>query len=146
MTKSARVVGRWLQGLAAWLLPTLYALFGLANLVRGVLALRVATVFDRASLALSLPVLGVLYLFWAFAFLGVAVVLLWQFGRRFRLVTLGVAWLYQLTTWALRIWAVRSSPAQHLWARDLLLSIVFLAIATILGLCLPHGHTRGPQE
>lgn len=107
----------------------LFLLIGLSNLVRGTLAFLLRDALADWSLSLPLPLLGGLYLLFGLAF--VLMALLMRFGG-------GLSWalplasVYQLALWVIRWLGYRSAYARSLWARDLLLTGLFLALVVIL--------------
>jgi hypothetical protein len=126
-----------------------FLILGVANLVRAGTAAYVTPVFQEDagwSLALPIEVLGGFYLFWGIAFIGVTVLTLFEqidWGRRKHSGGRGAvrraliaAFAYQGTLWMLRLLAYRSTYARSLWARDGLLTMLFLAAVAILGTCI----------
>lgn len=127
--------------LRLWLLTILYGALAVANVARGLLAIRIAPVFADQSLALPLPLLSIVYTAWGIAF---AITLIYyrrrsvQGGKRARRperarkVVLGVALGYQVTVWLIYLLGMRASYARSLWARNLLLSALFIVAVVLL--------------
>ncbi|MGC9350160.1 MAG: hypothetical protein ACP5JG_18615 [Anaerolineae bacterium] len=128
--------------LRLWLLTILYGVLGIANVARGVLALTLAPIFADQSMALPLPLLGILYLAWGAGF-AATLVFYWRLSRRrsrrgrkvperARKLALGVALGYQATIWMIYLFGARASHARRLWARNLLSTAVFIVAVTLL--------------
>ncbi|MBN1261424.1 MAG: hypothetical protein JXB35_12170 [Anaerolineae bacterium] len=107
----------------------LFLLVGIANLVRGSLAFPVASVVEGWELSLSLTWLGVFYLVWGVVLAGLGIAL-WRkrWTRRRLKITLPIAVGYQGSLWIIRLLFYRASYAKSLWGRDLLLTLLFLAL------------------
>ncbi|MFP4344076.1 MAG: hypothetical protein ACLFU8_05225 [Anaerolineales bacterium] len=115
---------------------------GLANLIRGLLALRLWDAALGWSLALPLPLLGGFYFLVGFTFTLSAFLI--RFGKGLSFV-LPLAVLYQLALWVIRWVGYRSAYARSQWARDLLLTGLFLALVTLLVRSTPSGRA-GEEE
>jgi len=122
------------------ILAVLFLLMGLANLLRAGLVPEVLTVLEPEMLSLPLPLLGVLYGLWGLGFLALAI-LSWL-GRA-RTWAFLIAIVYQLVLWIIRFIGYRSPFAQSLWARDLLLTLLFLVVVFFL---TRKGKRRGKSE
>lgn len=118
--------------LAPWLLLTLYIVLGLANVTRGVLALKVGPVLAPAAPSLDLSVLGGIYIGWGVVLLGIGIGCLKGTSVRSRWVLRGSAAAYQLTAWVIRLVGDRSTYARSLWGRELVLTILFLGVVCVL--------------
>ncbi len=103
-------------------------LIGVANLVRVGATLFVAPVLEGWILSVPLPLLCGFYAFWGTLFVLVAII---SWRRR------GISWAvalgagYQASLWLLRLTGYRSTYARSLWARDLILTVLFLAILAL---------------
>ena len=116
--------------LSRWLLSVLYILVGGANLIRGVTGWAVSS--SVVTQPLSLPVVSTLYVVFGFVFLVVSVFAYRKSRLQRCRVAVGLALLYQLAIWTIRGVGIRSSYVHSLWLRDLLLSVLFLLIVTVL--------------
>jgi len=118
--------------LASWLLLILHVVLGLANVIRGVLALQVGPVLASAAPSLDLSVLGGIYIGWGVVLLGIGIDCFKRTSVRSRWVLRGSAAAYQLTAWIIRVVGDRSTYARSLWGRDLVLTLLFLGVVFIL--------------
>lgn len=118
------------------ILAALFLLMGLANLLRATLVPEVQTVVVPEMLSVPLAMLGTLYGLFGLGFTVLAV-LLWL-GRAGRW-PLPFALAYQLVLWIVRFVGYCSPFARSLWARDLVLTVVFVFIVFIL---TRKGHVR----
>ena len=118
--------------LAPWLLSALYIVLGLANVTRGVLALKVGPVLAPAAPALDLSVLGGIYIGWGVVLLGIGIGCLKRTSVRSRWVLRGGAVAYELTAWIIRLVGDRATYARSLWGRDLVLTLLFLGLVFVL--------------
>lgn len=105
-------------------LTLLFLLVGLANLARAVAGWYVLPVMADAPLSVPLPWLIGAYALWGVAFVGMAG--FWWRSRGGPALPLALA--YQAFVWLLRLLGVQSSYTQSLWGRDLVLSVIFLAL------------------
>jgi uncharacterized membrane protein len=122
------------------ILAVLFLLMGLANLLRAGLVPEVLTVLEPEMLSLPLPLLGGLYGLFGLGFIVLAI-LSWldraeAWGFPFAVV-------YQLVLWIIRFIGYRSPFAQSLWARDLLLTLLFLVVVFVLN---RTGQRRAKNE
>lgn len=108
----------------------LYAVLGIANVARGLLAIGVNPVLAGTT---SLPfwLLGLVYLIWGVAFLVCDAVALRRPDRARRSLRL-CAVAYQATVWIIRVLGDVSTYARRLWLRDALLSLLFLVSVFVL--------------
>ncbi len=113
------------------LLTVFFGAMGLANVARALLAFRIGPAFESYALSFPLPILGGLYLLWGIGFL-VFAALFWT-KRALRWSLLPAA-LYQLTVWALRLFAYRSEYARNLWMINIALTAGFLLVVFVLSL------------
>lgn len=104
--------------LALW-----WLFLGLTNGARAILAFSLSPVLKMYALSIPWPILGGLYALWSGVFLGLS---RYFWRKRTSRWALPIALAYQATTWALRIFAYRSDYARNLWARDLILTGLFL--------------------
>ena len=106
-----------------------WLVLGLANGVRAVMAFFLTPALQPYDLSIPLPFLGGLYALWCVLCLIVcaAVWLRWPIRRW----TLPAAVAYQITLWALRIFAYRSDYARSLWIWHLILTVLFLGMMYI---------------
>jgi len=118
--------------LAPWLLLILHIVLGLANVTRGVLALKVGPVLAPAAPSFDLSVLGGIYIGWGVVLLGIGTGCFKRTSVRSRWVLRGSAAAYQLTGWIIRLVGDRSTYARSLWGRDLVLTILFLGVVFVL--------------
>ncbi len=106
-------------------LALFWLLLGIANLVRAAVAYRLTEALEAHPPAVALPLLGWVYAVWGAAFL-VSAALTWR-----RRAQRGAVWLtlaYQAGLWIVRLGAYRSDYARSLWARDLLLTGLFILL------------------
>lgn len=109
-------------------LALLFLLVGLANLARAVAGWYLLPVMDDAPLSVPLPLLIAAYTLWGAAFVGMAG-FWWQRSRLRRGgPALPLALAYQGFTWLLRLLGDRSAYARQLWGRDVVLTVIFLAL------------------
>ncbi len=106
-------------------LTLLFLLVGLANLMRAGAGWYVLPVMADAPLSVPLPWLIGAYTLWGVAFVGMAGFWWLRCGGP----ALPLALAYQAFVWLLRLLGARSAYTQSLWGRDLVLSVVFLALA-----------------
>jgi hypothetical protein len=106
-----------------------WLVFGVANLIRAGMTLYIAPALEGRTLSVSLPFLGSVYGLWGVIFL-VAAVIAWR--RKSTGGALGLALFYQAVLWILHLVGDRSTYARSLWARDVLMTLVFLAFIIIL--------------
>lgn len=119
------------------LLALFWLVFGLANLLRAGIAHRLGGTLALYTPAVSLPFLGWLYAGWGAAFL-IGAALAWQHrGLRW---AIPLALAYQATGWALRLCAYRAEYARALWARDAVLTALFILVVAWL------AHAKPPQQ
>lgn len=111
------------------ILAILFLLMGMANLLRATLVPEVQTVLDPEMLSLSLSFLGWLYGLFGVGFTVLAI-LAWR-GRAMQLI-FPFAVVYQALLWTIRFIGYLSPYAQVLWARDLVLTVLFLLIVLVL--------------
>jgi hypothetical protein len=114
----------------SWFLLVLLVGLGLANMVRGVLAIVVAPVLAQAA-SVPFPMLGLVYVVWGILFLVCCYVVFRRPGRA-RQTVRGFAVGYQLTVWIIHIAGDASSYARQLWVRDLVVSLLFLLVVFVL--------------
>ncbi|MBN1250033.1 MAG: hypothetical protein JXC32_20380 [Anaerolineae bacterium] len=126
--------------IGSWLLLVLYAALGIANVARGILAFAVHPVLaDTTSWPFWL--LGVVYLAWGLALLACGIVALRRLDRARWLIRAG-AIAYQATVWLIHVFGDVSTHARRLWLRDLLLSLLFLAVVFVLTSLPARGTKR----
>jgi hypothetical protein len=113
-----------------WLLLILYALMGLVNVVRGVDAWMFHVVLTETSL--PLPLLGTVYGILGLLFLMAGVLYFRRPDRRTRWLARGLALGYQVLVWVIRLLGDRGAYARRLWGRDLVFTLVFLAIVFLI--------------
>jgi hypothetical protein len=106
------------------LLAVFFFVLGLANLARTALVPSVSAALAGWSLSIPLSLLAWIYGAFGSAFTVLAVFLFRKRGLRWALPLAG---LYQAVIWGLHL-AYRSDYAQSLWVRDLLLTVLFLAV------------------
>lgn len=115
------------------LLALFYGAIGGANLIRAALAPQVAPTLTDWSLSLPLKWLAAFYLAWGVAFVGAAFLVLRRARHDGQLRwVLPLAGSYQLALGVLALSAARASYARSLWARDLLLTGIFLGLTAFL--------------
>ena len=134
-----------MDALAPWLLLTLYFVLGLANVTRGVFALRVGPVLAHAAPSLDLSVLGGIYLGWGVVLLAVGIGCFKRTSVRSRWILRGSAVAYQLTAWIIHLVGDRSTYARGLWGRDLVLTLLFLGVVFVLA-ALPTSRATAPRR
>lgn len=111
------------------ILAVLFLLMGSVNLLRAGLVPEALTVLEPEMLSLPLPLLGGLYGLFGLGFMVLAIpvwlgrAMTWAFP---------FAVVYQLVLWIIRFIGYRSPYAQSLWARDFLLTMVFLVVVFVL--------------
>lgn len=120
-----------------WLLALFWLLFGIANLVRAAVAYQLTGALETHPPAVALPWLGGMYAVWGAAFL-VSAALAWS--RRAQRWAIWPALAYQAALWSVRLCAYRSDYARSLWARDLLLTGLFMLAVVWL------AHTKKSQR
>jgi len=111
------------------ILALLFLLVGLANLIRARMAFYIPPVLEGYTLSVPLPALGGFYLGWGMLF-GVIAIFFWL--RRALGWAIPVAVVYQVTLWMLCIFAYRSEYARALWARDLVMTGLFMVVVIVL--------------
>jgi len=134
-----------MDALAPWLLLTLYSVLGLANVTRGVFALKVGPVLAHAAPSLDLSVLGGIYLGWGVVLLAVGIGCFKRTSARSRWVLRGSAVAYQLTAWIIHLVGDRSTYARGLWGRDLVLTLLFLGVVFVLA-ALSTSRATAPRR
>lgn len=115
-----------------WVLGVLYALVGAANLVRGFLAFKLVPVFVDWSLALPLPLLGVVYFSCGVLFLTALIAIVWRFDDRARQFIRVSGIVYQAVIWMIHVVGDRSSYARARWPQDAVVTAGFLVIVFLL--------------
>jgi hypothetical protein len=108
----------------------LYALMGLANLIRGVNAWMLATVLTE--IVLPLPLLGAVYLLFGMLFLVAGGLYFRKPERRARWLVRGTALGYQIIVWVVRLVGDRGVYTRRLWGRDLIFTVIFLALVFLI--------------
>ena len=106
-----------------------FLLVGLANLIRAYMAFYIAPALEGYALSVPLSALGGFYLGWGVLF-GVIAIFFWL--RRALTWAIPVAAIYQVMLWTFRIFAYRSDYARALWARDLVMAALFMAVVIVL--------------
>lgn len=110
-------------------LGLLFLFMGLANLARAALVPLVSPVLEGWPLSVSLPWLGGLYLVWGLAFTAAG----WlTYKGKTSVWALPLAVGYQGMMWAVRLLTYRAVYVRDLWARDLVLSALFLGLVAFL--------------
>ncbi|MCD4739010.1 MAG: hypothetical protein K8R89_07100 [Anaerolineae bacterium] len=109
-------------------LAILFLLVGLLNLLRAGMAPVVSAALEGRPVAIPLPLLGVLYA--CCGVCGLVFAFLFWKGRRLNWA-LPLAGAYQLVLWMLHL-GYRATYIRALWARDLLLAVVFLVTVALL--------------
>lgn len=122
------------------ILAVVFLLMGLANLLRAGLVPEALTVLEPEMLSLPLPLLGGLYGLFGLGFIVLAI-LSWL--DRAEAWSFPFAVVYQLVLWIIRFIGYRSPFAQSLWARDLLLTLLFLVVVFVLN---RTGQRRAKNE
>ncbi len=108
-----------------------WVIFGAANLIRAGMAAYIAPALTEYPPSLPLALLGSVYGLWGAIFLAAAIIT-WQ--RKSAGGALGLAAAYQAVVWIIKLVGYRSEYARSLWLRDLLLTVIFLAlIALVVG-------------
>ena len=103
--------------------------FGVANLLRAGMTLYIAPALAEYPSSLSLPLLATVYGLWGMIFLGAAV-LFWQ--RKTTRGALILVLAYQGVLWTINLIGYRSEYARSLWPRDVLLTLIFLALIALV--------------
>ncbi|HEY89552.1 MAG TPA: hypothetical protein G4N98_07445 [Thermoflexia bacterium] len=111
-----------------YILAILFLLVGLLNLLRAGMTPVVSATLEGWPVAIPLPFLGVLYA--CCGVCGLVFAFLFWKGRRLNWA-LPVAGAYQLILWMLH-WGYRATYIRALWARDLLLTVIFLVAVALL--------------
>ncbi len=135
-------VRKWLFTATAWLMVAL----SLANLGRGIMALRYACLLPDLPMTVPWEYLMGMGFFWG-VMLGICAVGL--FGRRpwGRPATLAAATLYQAHVWLNHLLADASDYARQTRPRDLILSLLFLAFVWgVLCWSAMGERPRGPHR
>jgi len=109
-------------------LAILFLLVGLLSLLRAGMAPVVSAALEGWSVAIPLLLLGVLYA--CCGICGLVFAFLFWKGRRLNWA-LPLAGAYQLVLWMLH-WGYRATYIRALWARDLLLTAIFLVTVALL--------------
>jgi len=109
-------------------LSVLVLALGLANLVRAGMALRYDALLPGLPLTVPLVYLAVMGCFWGLAFLACVwgLVRFRPWGRWFTLATVT---LYEVHVWVNHLLFDASDYARQTWPRDLLLTLLLLALA-----------------
>jgi len=107
----------------------IWIVFGAANLIRAGMSAYIAPALTEYQTSLSLPLLGAMYGLLGLIFLA-AVIITWR--RKSTGGALGLAVAYQVVLWIVKLIGYRSEYARSLWARDLLLTLIFLALIGVL--------------
>ncbi len=110
-------------------LAIIWAVLGVANLVRAGMTLYVAPVLTSYPLSVPLPLLGGLYSLWGVIFLATA---LFTWRRAAAGAAFKLALIYQAVLWLLHGVGDRSDYVRSLWLRDVCLTLVFLALIAFL--------------
>jgi len=110
-------------------LALLFLLIGVANLVRAFLTTRLLPVLEEWPSSIPLSVLGWGYLLCGVVFIGVSFTVVWKGTTAF---ALPLAIAYQVLLWSLHVLAYRATYARNLWARDLVLTLLFLGVVAFL--------------
>lgn len=127
MLYNAGVLKHW----RVLILVIVWVIFGTANLIRAGMAAYIAPALAAYPTSLSLPLLGAVYGLLGLIFLAAAIVT-WR--RKNTAGALGLAVAYQVILWIVKLIGYRSEYARSLWARDLLLTFIFLAcVAFVAG-------------
>lgn len=106
-----------------------WVIFGAANLMRAGMSVYIAPALAEYPTSLSLPLLGAVYGLLGLIFLAAAIVT-WR--RKSTGGAPGLAVAYQVVVWIVKLIGYRSEYARSLWARDLLLTLIFLALVALL--------------
>ena len=111
-----------------WGLLVIFLVTGLVNLVRGLLVLRFAPGLRGYELSIPPTVLGGLYAIWTVLFLGEAGVCFLKIECHARYVAI----FYQAMMWIVRLISDRATTIRRLWPRDLVFSLLFVALIWFL--------------
>jgi hypothetical protein len=106
-----------------------WIVFGVANLLRAGMTVYIAPALAEYPPSLSLPLLASVYGLWGVIFLAAAVIA-WR--RKSTGGAFGLALLYQAVLWIMNLLGGRSGYARSLWPRDVLLTLIFLALIALL--------------
>jgi len=106
-----------------------WAIFGVANLIRAGMSVYIAPALVEYPTSLSLPLLGAVYGLLGLMFLAAAIIT-WR--RKSAGGVLGLAVAYQVVLWIIKLIGYRSEYARSLWPRDLLLTVIFFALIALL--------------
>ncbi|MEJ5311735.1 MAG: hypothetical protein WHX52_18385 [Anaerolineae bacterium] len=106
-----------------------WAIFGVANLVRAGMAAYIAPALAEYPPSVPLLLLGSVYGLWGAIFLAAAIIT-WR--RKSSGGAFGLALAYQAVLWMLNLFGYRSAYARSLWPRDLLLTLIFLALIALV--------------
>jgi len=117
---------------AAWLLLVLYALIGAGNLIRGVVAFRTAPVYALWPWSIDPTVLGIVYVLLGLVILAAGVTCFRLQSPWARWTIRVTALAYQVTIWVIRLLGDRATYARRLWPRDLVITLIFLAVVLLL--------------
>lgn len=118
--------------LEQWPLLVLYAVLGIANIARGILAWVAVSALTTRQLSLPLPLVGAIYVVWGLALPAAGLAYSRRPGRRTRILARAAAIMYQATVWTVRFLGDRASYSQQLWARDAVLSLLFIVLVLVL--------------
>ncbi len=106
-----------------------WAILGVANLVRAGMAAYIAPALAEYPPSVPLLLLGSVYGLWGAIFLAAAIIT-WR--RKSSGGAFGLALAYQAVLWMLNLFGYRSAYARSLWPRDLLLTLIFLALIALV--------------
>jgi len=115
-------------------LVIVWIILGAVNLLSAGMTAYIAPALAEYPPSLPLPVLAGVYGLWGVIFFAAAA-LAWR--RKSTGGALGLALVYQVVLWAVKLIGYRSEYARSLWPRDLLLTLIFLALIAVLA-----GYTR----
>lgn len=104
-------------------------MFGAANLIRAGMSVYIAPALVEYPTSLSLPLLGAVYGLLGLIFVAAAIIT-WR--RKSISGALGLAVAYQVVVWIIKLIGYRSEYARGLWLRDLLLTVIFLALVALV--------------
>lgn len=104
-------------------------MFGAANLIRAGMSVYIAPALVEYPTSLSLPLLGAVYGLLGLIFVAAAIIT-WR--RKSISGALGLAVAYQVVVWIIKLLGYRSEYARSLWVRDLLLTVIFLALVALV--------------
>jgi len=107
----------------------LWTVFGAANLIRAGMSAYIAPALVEYPTSLSLALLGAVYGLLGLIFLAAAIIT-WR--RKSTGGALGLALAYQAVVWIIKLVGYRSEYARSLWSRDLLLTVIFLALIALV--------------